>query len=353
MKDRLKTITALTADDTAVLLYQPISRKYISGFSSSLGYLFVTQEKTVLLVDGRYAEAAEKSVLPEIEVRLFQDLAADGKEILSNRVKRLLVEVENTVEQVSRFSDLFGVEILPSAALSECLRNLRQSKNEGEIAAIQQAQRIAERALDEVLGWITVGVSEREIAAELEYRMKRLGSSEPSFNTIAVAGENSSLPHGEPTDRKVKKGDFITMDFGAVFDGYHSDMTRTIAIGKVSPLQQRVYDTVLAANQAALEAVAEGITAAAVDKAARDVIEQAGYGKEFCHSTGHGVGLEIHETPNLSCRNTSPLQTGQVITIEPGIYLPQRFGVRIEDMVVVTKNGCNNLTKAVKSLIIL
>jgi Xaa-Pro aminopeptidase len=174
-----------------------------------------------------------------------------------------------------------------------------------------------------------------------------------SFDTIAVSGKNSSMPHGVPSDKAVEDGDFITMDFGAVVDGYHSDMTRTVAVGFVTDEQRLVYDTVLKAQCASLDVIRAGVSCFDADKAARDVIVNAGYGEYFGHGTGHGVGVEIHESPNLSPRSISVLETGNIVTVEPGIYLPGKFGVRTEDMVFVTADGCENLTKSQKSLIVL
>ena len=181
----------------------------------------------------------------------------------------------------------------------------------------------------------------------------RNGAEALSFDTIAVSGKNSSMPHGVPTDKTVEDGDFITLDFGAVVDGYHSDMTRTVAVGYVTEEQERVYDTVLKAQQASLDVIRAGISCFDADKAARDIITDAGYGDYFGHGTGHGVGIEIHELPNLSPRSTAILEKGNIVTVEPGIYLPGKFGVRIEDMVFVTENGCKNLTSSQKSLIVL
>jgi len=349
----IESIKNLIAEDTAVLIYTPVSRLYLSGFESSLGYLFITKEKTVLFVDGRYIEAAQKGVNSDIEVRLFTKLSEQVKEFLGEKIKKLLVETSDTVADVRGFERLFGVEVLPSDELEGTLRTLRLIKNDYEIDCIIKAQQMAEKAFDEILGFIRPGVTEIEIAAELEYRMKLAGSECVSFETIAVCGEKSSMPHGVPGDKVVKSGDFITMDFGAVYKGYHSDMTRTVAVGYATDEMKKVYDIVLSANLAAIEKVQEGAKASEVDLAARDIITKAGYGKEFSHSTGHGVGLEIHEAPTVSFKNETILKAGQVITIEPGIYLPGKFGVRTEDMVVVTKNGCNNLTKAEKKLIII
>lgn len=352
MKRRLDEIGALIEPDTAALIFTPVSRYYLTGFSSSLGYLFLTENRRVLLVDGRYFEAAAASVSKEIEVVLLRNLAEQGKELLAGK-NRLLVETANTVAEVRRFESLFSIPVEPLDALDARLMSLRSVKNEYEIACMEQAQRMAEAAFDFILGFIRPGVSELLIAAELEYRMKLAGSEEASFQTICVSGSKTSMPHGVPGDRCVENGDFVTMDFGAVYGGYHSDMTRTVAVGSVSQEMRRVYDTVLAANEAAEEKVSAGVTCAAVDRAARGLIEQAGYGEFFSHSTGHGVGLEIHESPNVSFKNTAELICGQIITVEPGIYLPGKFGVRIEDMLAVTKNGYLNLTKSPKGLIII
>ncbi len=353
MKEVFEALHKLTDEQTAVLIYDPISRKYLTDFSSSLGYLFLYKGKTVLFVDGRYFEAAEAAVDSSVSVVLIENLSAQVRALLGETVTRLLVETTNTVATVRGFESTFKITIEPDDRLTALLAEKRLIKTEYEIECITKAQRIAEQAFDHVLGFIRAGVTEIEIAAELEYQMKRLGSTAPSFETIAVSGEKSSMPHGVPNERVVKNGDFITMDFGSLWDGYHSDMTRTVAVGFVTDEMRKVYETVLSANLAAIERVAEGVTAADVDMAARNLISDAGYGAAFSHSTGHGVGLDIHEAPNISFKSQTKLQSGMVITIEPGIYLAGKFGVRIEDMVVVTKNGANNLTNAEKRLIIL
>lgn len=353
MPCKISAIRELLKNDSAALIYSTVSRRYLTGFESSLGYLFITKEKAALFVDGRYFEAAEKAADDTVKVYLFDDIGKRVKEFLPDSVKALLVETSVSVATVKSFERMFGLKIKPSESLEKTISNLRSVKADDEIECIIKAQRIAENAFDHILGFIRPGVSENMIAAELEYRMKLSGSTEPSFKTIAVSGEKSSMPHGVPDERLVQKGDFVTMDFGAVWNGYHSDMTRTVAVGFVTDEMRLVYETVLSANLAALDAVCEDVTAAEVDLAARNIIEAKGFGKQFSHSTGHGVGLEIHEQPTVSFKNQQFLKAGQVITIEPGIYLPSKFGVRIEDMAVVTKNGCNNLTKADKKLIIL
>ena len=227
----IESIKNLLAEDTAVLIYTPVSRLYLSGFQSSLGYLFITKADAVLFVDGRYIEAAKNGVNDGVEVRLFTKLSEQVKEFLSDAVKTLLVETANTVADVRSFEKLFAREICPSDTLESTLHTLRLIKNDYEIDCIIKAQRMAEKAFVEILGFIRPGVTEIEIAAELEYRMKLAGSETVSFETIAVSGEKTSMPHGVPSEKTVKAGDFITMDFGAVYKGYHSDMTRTVAVG--------------------------------------------------------------------------------------------------------------------------
>ena len=238
-------------------------------------------------------------------------------------------------------------------AVDRAITSLRMIKSADEIALMKSAQEIAERAFTHILDFIKPGVTEREVSLELDYFMLRSGAEALSFETIAVSGVNSSMPHGVPSDKKIENGDFVTMDYGAVCGGYHSDMTRTVAVGNVSAEQKKVYDTVLKAQLAALEAMRPGVRCADADRAARDVIEAAGYGEFFGHGTGHGVGIEIHEEPRVSPTAVDILETGNVVTDEPGIYLPGQFGVRIEDMVLITENGFENLTKAPKELIVL
>lgn len=349
---KTESIRKILKADQAALIYTPVSRLYLSGFQSSLGYLFITGKRAALFVDGRYIEAAKNGADKNVEVFLFTNLSKQVKEFLGADITSLIVETSNTVADVRGFERLFEKEISPSDELGKILKELRNIKSDYEIDCTVKAQRMAEKAFDDILGFIRPGVTEIEIAAELEYRMKLAGSETVSFETIAVSGEKTSMPHGVPGARKIKSGDFVTMDFGAVHKGYHSDMTRTVAVGFATDEMKKVYATVLDANLAAIEKVAEGAKICDVDLAARNIITNAGYGEYFTHSTGHGVGLEIHEAPTVSFKNENSLVSGQIITVEPGIYLEGKFGVRTEDMVVVTKNGCNNLTNAIKSLII-
>ncbi len=218
---------------------------------------------------------------------------------------------------------------------------------------MEAAQGIAERALADILKEIRPGVTEREIAARLQDLMLHYGASDMSFDPIVVSGPNGSLPHGVPSEKEIQPGEFVTMDFGCVYGGYCSDMTRTVAVGSVTEEMEQVYNTVLKAQEAGIAAAQAGVTGKAVDAAARDVIREAGYGEYFTHSFGHGVGVEIHEAPNASSASESPLPAGAVISAEPGVYIPGKLGVRIEDVIIITAEGCRNLTKAPKDLIIL
>ena len=223
----------------------------------------------------------------------------------------------------------------------------------GEYTKILFSTSIAEKGFAHMLDFIKVGRTEKEIQLELDYYMLKNGAEALSFDTIALSGSNTSLPHGVPSDKKVESGEFVLMDFGATYDGWHSDMTRTVCVGKPSDKMKSVYETVLNAQLSALDAVKAGMSGKELDKIARDIITDAGYGDNFGHSLGHGVGVEIHESPYASPSREDILPENSIVTVEPGIYLEGKFGVRIEDFVVVTENGCINMTKAPKELICL
>ncbi len=337
----------------AFLITSEENMRYLTGFPHSEGRVFITENEAIFFVDSRYIEAVTKSV-SSCEVVLMTSFHKQlGEHIEKLGIKTVFTEAEGI--SVADFSAL--CEKIPcefkAEKTGELLTSLRRKKNEYEKNKILEAQAIAEKAFDHILGFIKEGVTEREIALELDFFMLRNGAECVSFDTIAVSGKNSSLPHGVPSDKKIARGDFITLDYGAVVDGYHSDMTRTVAVGELSSKQIEVYETVLSAQKKSLEALRAGVSGFDADKAARDIIESAGYGSFFGHGTGHGVGLQIHESPRLSPKSKHVLEVGDVVTVEPGIYLPDEFGVRIEDMAFITENGFENLTKSPKSLIIL
>ncbi len=350
----MERIKAWLKQGEAALVYTPINRKYLSGFSSSLGFLFVTRDDATLFVDGRYILAA-KQCIKNCSVELYGKIGEQLQEIIKkHNINRVHIEDTLTLRTAQSFKNMFeGSDVVTDTGLAGFIEELREVKTELEIELITKAQRIAEKAFEETLEFIKPGISEREIAAMLEYKCKCYGSEEPSFETIVVSGIKSAMPHGVPDDKLIAVGDFVTMDFGAVVEGYHSDMTRTVAVGHVTDKMADVYETVLAAMNKAKEKIAKGVKCSDVDKVAREVITVKGYGEYFTHSTGHSVGLEIHEAPNLSPKCEKLLKIGNVVTDEPGIYIENEFGVRIEDMVVVTKNGNKTITNCKNSLIIL
>jgi len=353
MANPIKHIQKHLPPRTAALIESPVNRRYLTGFAASYGYLLITQESAIFLTDSRYIEAAQAAVTacPVEEVRAGR-LRALCKQ---QGVKKILLEGKASLERARQLQAMLPAVYfdLRSKRLSTLLRNLRACKSPAEIEHIAQAQRIAEAAFEHILGKIVPGVTERELALELDYFMLRNGAEAISFDTILLAGKNGSLPHGVPGERKLRRGDLITLDFGAVIDGYHSDMTRTVALGEPNAQQREIYETVLRAQEAALAAIKPGTTCKEVDSAAREVIKNAGYGEHFRHATGHSLGLEIHEWPRVSAQVSDALQSGMIITIEPGIYLPGVCGVRIEDMALVTETGYKNLTKTTKELIVL
>lgn len=340
----------------AMLLTGEANRFYASGFRSSGtdGVALVTRKKNYYFTDSRYTEAAGR-VVKGAELREIgrgRGYAALISEVIEEQsITRMGFEdASMTVQEYERYRKALACELVPA---SELMWNLRVVKDPEELEALTAAQRIAERALEDILQEIRPGVTEKEVAARLQYLMLHYGASDMSFDPIVVSGPNGSLPHGVPSEKEIQAGEFVTMDFGCIYQGYCSDMTRTVAVGYVTDEMRIVYETVLQAQLAGIAAARGGATGKAVDGAARSVIEAAGYGAYFGHSFGHGVGVEIHESPNASPLNEKPMPAGAVISAEPGIYLPGKLGVRIEDVIVLTEDGCRNLTKAPKELLIL
>lgn len=350
--DNIKKLERFLPDGAAALVLTGVNRRYLTGFASSLGYLFICRGSAVLYVDSRYYEAACLAC-SGCEVRLLKKLSDALCEIGGEfDFDSLMLEDEISVGEFERLKGMITYPV-SVGSLSGELHRMRSVKSQFEVDNIVKAQRIAEAAFERILPLIKPGVSERELAIELDYTMRCLGAEDISFETIAVSGENSSLPHGVPGTRKVKNGDFITFDFGAVYGGYHSDMTRTVAVGSADDEMRKVYDTVLSAQENCISRLRSGLSCCEGDAAAREVIEKAGYGEFFGHGTGHSLGLEIHESPSLSPSCDDDLSENIIMTVEPGIYLPGRFGVRIEDMVLITADSCVNLTVAPKQLLIL
>ena len=336
------------------IIQNPVNRFYLSGFRSSAGMIVLTENKAVLLVDFRYFEKAKKTV-QNMEVVLANNFFANAKEMLeTENIKKILPETDFiNLDSFERMKKAFeGIEVSNDNSLSQTISSLRQIKSAEETECIKKSQGITDNAFAHILNFIKAGVTEREIALELEFFMRKTGSEGVAFDTIAVSGKNSSLPHGVPTEKPLENGDFLTMDFGAVYNGYCSDMTRTVAVGYVTDEQQKVYDTVLKAQLSALKEIGPNKVCKEIDKIARDIIN-AEYEGCFGHGLGHSVGLEIHENPALNTRDETLLKAGVIMTVEPGIYIPDKFGVRIEDMVLITDTSYENLTKSPKELIII
>ena len=354
--------SALKAENLdAVLLTGEANRFYAAGFFIPGGdaTALVTQKGAVFFTDARYTEAAARHLEgTELrEVGPAKGLTDQLREVLFLKgVRRLGFEdAAMTVQSYRRLEKALSEEKSPPELVpaSETLLKLRQTKDLRELQAMEAAQGVAERALEDILREIRPGVTEKEIAARLQYLMLHYGASDMSFDPIVVSGPNGSLPHGVPSEKEIQSGEFVTMDFGCIVGGYCSDMTRTVAVGSVTEEMERVYQAVLAAQEAGIAAARAGVPGRAVDAAARDVLKAAGYGEYFTHSFGHGVGVEIHESPNASASNDRPLPAGAVISAEPGVYIPGKLGVRIEDVILITPEGRRNLTKAPKELIIL
>lgn len=342
-------------DLDAMMVTSSPNRLYATQFHSSAGVAVVTREKSYFFTDSRYIEAAGKRITGA-EIRQSTDSVSlidlTNEVIKACGIQKLGFEEQYaTVEEYNRWKEKLACqELVPAAKL---LMELRSVKEQAEVDCMIAAQRIAEKALKDAFDFIKPGVTEKEISAFLQYRMLCHGAEKMSFEPIVVSGANGSMPHGVPSGKKVEDGDFITMDFGCVWGGYCSDMTRTVAVGHVTEEMEKVYYTVLEAQKAGIAAARAGVTGRAVHEAAARVIEDAGYGEYFGHGFGHGVGVEIHETPRAAMTNDKPLPAGAVISAEPGIYLPGRFGVRIEDVIVVKEDGCVDITEAPHELIVL
>lgn len=348
-------VKSLPKETDCALITSDINRRYFSGMKSSAGIVLVFREKAYLIIDFRYYEKASETV-KFCEVILQSDLSEQIKALCTkHKAKTISVETHTMtlLELESYKSKLPEFDFDTSNTLSDLIDNLRAIKDKDEIAKIIEAQRIAEKAFDNVLNYIKVGKTEKEIAFELDSFMLQNGAESISFDTIAISGKNTSLPHGVPSDKQLYSGEFIIMDFGAVYEGYHSDMTRTVCLGEPTDEMRRVYEIVLNAQLAALKSAHAGLKGCELDKIARDIITAEGYGANFGHSLGHGVGMEIHEFPNSSPKSETVLEENMVVTVEPGIYIPQRFGVRIEDFVVIKNDGCENMTKTSKIMLCL
>ena len=337
----------------AMLLNSEPGEYYAVGFHGE-GNVVVTAQGCFYFTDSRYIEAANHLITGA-------EIAMTGRsrnyramvQVVVDRCRIRKMGFEEgylSVADYNLWKEGLTAELVPAQKLVDALR---AAKDDGEIALMTKAQEITDRAFSEILKFIQPGMTEQEIAAKLQYDMLRFGAEKMSFDPIVVSGPNGSLPHGIPSAKQVQQGEFITMDFGCKYGGYCSDMTRTVALGEPTGEMRKVYQTVLEAQLAGIAVTKAGVPGKSIDAAARKVIEDAGYGEYFGHGYGHSLGIEIHESPNANTREETLLPVGAVVSAEPGIYLPGKFGVRIEDVTVLTADGCMVLTKSPKELIIL
>ena len=347
MQQRIDRLRELIEDDTAILISSYPNIFYFSGFMSEDAYLLISHDKLMLIIDSRYTiQAKEQSPLFEVV-----DIKKGWKEIFELIVNCRIGYEEShiTVKQYNFLCEkAAGKEFLPMQSEINSLRRIKDAK---ELKLIAHAEQIGDEAFSYILKQIKPGKTEIEIALELEFFMKRQGASALSFETISASGIRSAMPHGRASDKVIENGDFLTLDFGCVYEGYCSDMTRTVVIGKANDRQKEIYNTVLTAQTAALEAIYKGKKCSEIDAVARDIITQAGFGENFGHGLGHSVGIEIHEAPSLSPKCDDIIIPGHVLTVEPGIYIENFGGVRIEDLIAVTEDSVINMTSSPKQLI--
>jgi len=354
MKNIEKYLSLLGEDVDGLLLTSRYSRYYGAEFDIAEGVAIVTKAGCRYFTDSRYIESAENGI------KGFEVLIVDRANGYAKRINDAIAdfgiatlgyeEEYLTVAEFMAYEKELHAKLTPMNAK---ISGFRGVKEEWELALMKKAQAITDAAFSEVLSKIKVGMTEKELQAELIYCLLKNGADGMSFDPIVVSGPNTSLPHGVAGDRKLQNGDFITMDFGAVYKGYCADMTRTVALGYATEEMKKVYDTVLQAQLAGIAVTKAGVTGKVIDGAARKVIGDAGYGEYFGHGYGHCLGLEVHEEPRCSIAGEVPMEVNMVSSAEPGIYLPGKFGVRIEDVVRFTADGCENLTKSPKNLIII
>src|SRR5699024_5443695 len=334
----------------AILITNPYNRRYLTGFTGTSGTCLITETAALFVTDFRYTKQASEQVrdfeIIEHKTSMEEEL---NTQLKKHEIKRLGFEADDiSFAKYKQYRDSFTTELVDTKGLIEALRLV---KTENEIDIIQDAASIADQAFDHILTFIEPGVTEIEVANELEFYMRKLGATSSSFDIIVASGYRSALPHGVASSKVIESGELVTMDFGALYEGYCSDITRTIAVGEINEDLKKIYNTVLEAQKRGVQHTKAGLTGKEADALTRDYITEQGYGKYFGHSTGHGLGMEVHESLSLSPRSTTPLAAGMVVTVEPGIYIEDIGGCRIEDDIVITKSGNRILTQAPKELI--
>ncbi|MBM7577560.1 M24 family metallopeptidase [Jeotgalibacillus terrae] len=348
--DKLRQAIAGQAD--GMLITSPYNRRYMTNFTGSAGAVLISNDKALFITDFRYTEQAEKQ--------------AEGYEVITHKapitkeiadqcekmgIKKLAIESDHLVlSTYKQYEEYIKAELVP---LSGTIEKLRMIKADHEIKIIKEAADIADAAFKHILDFIQPGRTEIEVSNELEFFMRNAGAVSSSFDIIVASGKRSALPHGVASEKVIEKGDFVTLDYGALHKGYASDMTRTLSVGEPEEKLKEIYQVTLDAQLKAMDEIKPGMTGKEADAIARDYIASKGYGEYFGHSLGHGLGMEVHEGPGLSFRSETTLEKNMVVTVEPGIYLPGIGGVRIEDDTVITENGNETLTHSTKDLIIL
>lgn len=346
--DNLKSLIKEKNLDGA-LIYMPENRYYFSGFTGSTGYAIITPENNYFLADFRYIEQSKKQCLGYEVLTMSKDLPLSH---YLNEFKIFKLGIEDNHMDVATYMKISKeVESIEMISIGEDLVKIRSIKDEKEIDNLRKAAEITDKAFEHILDFIKPGVKEIDIAHEIEFFMKKQGASGLSFQMIVASGKRSALPHGVASEKVLEDGDFLTLDFGCIYNGYCSDMTRTVVLGKATDEQKKIYNIVLKAQTKALEYIKPGVKCSDVDAVARDIISEYGYGDKFGHGLGHGVGLKVHELPNLNPEGDIILEPNMVVTDEPGIYIPDFGGVRIEDLVVVREGGHEILSKSSKKLI--
>lgn len=350
MNERIERLRAKMSGSglEGLLIVNGENRYYLSGFSGSAGILLIDHKNAILVTDGRYTEQAQNQC-PGFEILESKRLWPDGvaRAITQSGIRAVGLESRHvSYKQWAEATEaLEGTTLVP---VQDLVEELRMIKEPAEIALIREAVRLVDETFAACLPSLRSGVKERDWAFDLEFSLRRRGAQRAAFDFIVASGWRSALPHGTAADKEVQEGDLVVVDCGAVFEHYCSDFTRTAAAGGTAPWQEKVYRSVLAAQKAAIAAVRPGTEASEVDRAARSKLEGCGFGEAFSHSTGHGLGLAVHEEPRLAEGVRTPLQPGMVITVEPGVYLPGKGGVRIEDVVLVTEEGAEVLTSTPK-----
>ncbi|PFK42029.1 Xaa-Pro dipeptidase [Bacillus cereus] len=335
-----------------ILLTNEYSRRYMTNFTGTAGVVLISNDRALFITDFRYVEQASKQAIGyEIVQHTGPILDEVAKQVGKLGIQKLGFEQDTlTYSSYTAHKEAIEAEFVPTSGLVE---NLRLIKTDSEIKILKEAAQIADAAFEHILSFIRPGVSEIEVSNELEFFMRKQGATSSSFDIIVASGLRSALPHGVASEKVIEKGDFVTLDFGAYYKGYCSDITRTIAVGEPSDKLKEIYNVVLEAQLRGVNGIKAGLTGREADALTRDYITEKGYGEYFGHSTGHGVGLEIHEAPGLAFRSETVLEPGMAVTVEPGIYIPGVGGVRIEDDIIVTSEGNEVITKSPKELIIL